>query len=108
APKAKAPQKAEAQQKDPEVTSEAPAKQPAGDGRAEQRAPASTQPAATPPAARADGERFFASPLARRLAKEAGIDLAAVSGSGPRGRVVKADVETAIEKGVAPAAKAPE
>ncbi|WP_159593917.1 E3 binding domain-containing protein, partial [Chelativorans xinjiangense] len=48
-----------------------------------------------------------ASPLARRIAREAGIDLAAVAGSGPRGRVVKADVEAALS-GAAPAAKAPE
>jgi pyruvate dehydrogenase E2 component (dihydrolipoamide acetyltransferase) len=41
------------------------------------------------------GARIFASPLARRLAKEAGIDVAAISGSGPRGRVVKSDVEAA-------------
>ena len=41
------------------------------------------------------GERIFASPLARRLAKEASLDLAAISGSGPHGRVVKADVEAA-------------
>ncbi|WP_163270377.1 pyruvate dehydrogenase complex dihydrolipoamide acetyltransferase [Chelativorans alearense] len=51
-----------------------------------------------------------ASPLARRIAREAGIDLAAVAGSGPRGRVVKADVEAALSGGAAkaPAAKAPE
>ncbi|MFZ2019819.1 MAG: pyruvate dehydrogenase complex dihydrolipoamide acetyltransferase [Methyloceanibacter sp.] len=41
------------------------------------------------------GARIFASPLARRLARERGIDLAALSGSGPHGRVVKADVERA-------------
>ncbi len=41
------------------------------------------------------GARSFASPLARRLAKEAGIDISAISGSGPHGRVVKADVEAA-------------
>ncbi|HTN63954.1 MAG TPA: 2-oxo acid dehydrogenase subunit E2, partial [Devosia sp.] len=39
--------------------------------------------------------KVFASPLARRLAKEAGIDVTAISGSGPRGRVIKADVEAA-------------
>ena len=41
------------------------------------------------------GSRVFASPLARRLAKEAGIDVAAINGSGPHGRVVKVDVEAA-------------
>jgi pyruvate dehydrogenase E2 component (dihydrolipoamide acetyltransferase) len=45
--------------------------------------------------ANGDGTRIFASPLARRLARERGIDLAALSGSGPHGRIVKADVERA-------------
>ncbi|KPU84599.1 branched-chain alpha-keto acid dehydrogenase subunit E2 [Marinosulfonomonas sp. PRT-SC04] len=39
-----------------------------------------------------DGKRVFASPLARRIAADAGIDLATISGSGPHGRIVKADV----------------
>jgi pyruvate dehydrogenase E2 component (dihydrolipoamide acetyltransferase) len=55
----------------------------------------------------ASGDRTFASPLARRIAKDAGVDVAALTGTGPRGRVVKADVETAIAGGgarVAPAA----
>jgi len=43
----------------------------------------------------AQGERVFASPLAKRIAEQKGIDLAAVSGSGPRGRIVKSDVENA-------------
>lgn len=42
------------------------------------------------------GTRIFASPLARRLAKEAGLDLASVAGSGPRGRIVRHDVEKAL------------
>ncbi|MEM7728739.1 MAG: 2-oxo acid dehydrogenase subunit E2, partial [Pseudomonadota bacterium] len=41
------------------------------------------------------GERIFASPLAKRLAKQAGLDLASITGSGPNGRIVKADVEKA-------------
>jgi pyruvate dehydrogenase E2 component (dihydrolipoamide acetyltransferase) len=52
------------------------------------------------------GSRTFASPLARRIAKDAGIDLSAVNGSGPHGRVVKADVEAAIAGGGAKAAPA--
>jgi pyruvate dehydrogenase E2 component (dihydrolipoamide acetyltransferase) len=52
------------------------------------------------------GERTFASPLARRIAKDAGVDVAAISGSGPHGRVVKADVEAAIAGGKAKAAPA--
>ena len=43
--------------------------------------------------------RIFASPLARRLAKEAGLDIAALAGSGPHGRVVKRDVDTAVQNG---------
>ena len=54
--------------------------------------------AASPAPSNDQGERIFASPLARRLAKDAGIDLSAVSGSGPHGRVVKSDIEAA-EKG---------
>ena len=42
-----------------------------------------------------NGGRVFASPLAKRIAREKGIDLAALKGSGPRGRIVKADVERA-------------
>ena len=45
------------------------------------------------------GERLFASPLARRIAAQKGIDLAAVHGSGPRGRIVKADVEASSSFG---------
>src|SRR4051812_847438 len=44
------------------------------------------------------GERVFASPLARRMAKQAGIDLAALKGSGPNGRIVRADIEAARAK----------
>uniref|UniRef100_B0SYX3 Acetyltransferase component of pyruvate dehydrogenase complex n=2 Tax=unclassified Caulobacter TaxID=2648921 RepID=B0SYX3_CAUSK len=51
------------------------------------------------------GDRVFASPLARRLASAANLDLKSIAGSGPHGRVVKADVEAAT-KGGAPAAKA--
>jgi pyruvate dehydrogenase E2 component (dihydrolipoamide acetyltransferase) len=68
-----------------------------------------TQPAATPtpaPAsvAGAGGQRVFASPLARRMAEQAGLDLGAIKGSGPNGRIVKADVEAAQKGGGAPAA----
>jgi pyruvate dehydrogenase E2 component (dihydrolipoamide acetyltransferase) len=40
--------------------------------------------------------RIFASPLARRMAQQAGLDLAAITGSGPQGRIVKADIEAAL------------
>jgi pyruvate dehydrogenase E2 component (dihydrolipoamide acetyltransferase) len=48
-----------------------------------------------PPAPKADGQRIFASPLARRIAAEKGLDLTQISGSGPHGRIVKADVADA-------------
>ena len=63
-------------------------------------------PAPSTPAPAADGKRVFSSPLARRLAKEAGLDLSAVSGSGPHGRVVKADIEKAVASGTGKAAPA--
>jgi len=53
--------------------------------------PAEKKPA--PAAEKSDGKRIFASPLAKRIAKDKGIDLAVLSGSGPRGRIVKKDVE---------------
>jgi pyruvate dehydrogenase E2 component (dihydrolipoamide acetyltransferase) len=56
------------------------------------RAPPTTQPA---PARRGDG-RIFASPLARRMAQQAGLDLGTLTGSGPQGRIVKADIEAAL------------
>ena len=70
-------------------------------------APAAAQAAAGQPAAHgADGSRPFASPLARRLAKDAGLDLAKVQGSGPHGRIVERDIETAKAGGGAKAAPA--
>jgi pyruvate dehydrogenase E2 component (dihydrolipoamide acetyltransferase) len=57
-----------------------------------------------PAGERADGERTFASPLARRIAKDAGVDVSTISGSGPKGRVVKSDVDAAIAGGGAKAA----
>jgi len=74
-----------------------------------QAAPAeAAAPAAAPPVApaAADGSRLFASPLARRIAKNKGLDLAQIKGSGPKGRIVKADVENA-DATAAPAAAAP-
>ncbi|MWB77270.1 pyruvate dehydrogenase complex dihydrolipoamide acetyltransferase [Pseudooceanicola sp. 216_PA32_1] len=61
-----------------------------------------------PPAPKgADGKRVFASPLARRIAADKGIDLSGVKGSGPHGRIVRADVESAKPAAAAAAAQAP-
>ncbi|MGX9965031.1 pyruvate dehydrogenase complex dihydrolipoamide acetyltransferase [Roseomonas sp. F4] len=61
-----------------------------------------TEPAAAPkaeaPKTAESGDRTIASPLARRMAAQAGLDLAGVSGSGPNGRIVKTDVEAALAK----------
>ncbi|MDP9787306.1 pyruvate dehydrogenase complex dihydrolipoamide acetyltransferase [Agrobacterium tumefaciens] len=89
-----APSQAKAEAPKEEKTEAAPVK-------AEQAAAAST-----PAPVAKSGERIFASPLARRLAKEAGLDLTAVSGSGPHGRIVKTDVEKAAASGGAKAAPA--
>jgi pyruvate dehydrogenase E2 component (dihydrolipoamide acetyltransferase) len=65
-------------------------------------------PAAAPASSSGNGAaRIFASPLARRMAHHAGLDLAALRGSGPQGRIVKADVEAALaQPGAAQAAPA--
>ena len=79
----------------------APAAPPAAPSVAAPAAAASPAPVAAAPAAApapvATGTRIFASPLAKRIAKTSGIDLAAVKGSGPHGRIVKADVEAAAK-----------
>jgi pyruvate dehydrogenase E2 component (dihydrolipoamide acetyltransferase) len=86
--------KQEAQPKDEKPSTE-PA--PAKEQKSEPSKPSSGEP---------DG-RIFASPLARRIAKQNNIDITLLSGSGPHGRIVKADVEKAQKDGV-PAAKAAE
>jgi pyruvate dehydrogenase E2 component (dihydrolipoamide acetyltransferase) len=73
--------------------------EPEGDGEAPQPTAAKPAPAAGP----TDG-RVKASPLARRIAQENGVEIGAIVGSGPSGRIVKADVEQAIASGPAPAA----
>lgn len=88
--KADAPAKgSEADAKDPEMRGDS---RPAGGG--------------SDAKASGGGDRVFASPLARRLAKDAGLDLSAVSGTGPHGRVVKADIEKAKSEGTGKAAAA--
>jgi len=88
------------------------APKPAAEAKPEAKAEAAPAPAAAAPAApaaapaAADGSRVFASPLARRIAAEKGIDLAGVAGSGPHGRIVKADIEAAKPQGAAAPAAA--
>lgn len=84
----------------------APVAPPASEAEPEVAAAAPTPAAAPAPAAPAspDGTRIFASPLARRIAADKGVDLAQLKGSGPHGRIVKADVEAAE---ASPAAEAP-
>ena len=85
-----------------------------GDAVAEEAADAPTDSAASPAPSSAEGNgavavstdgRVKASPLARRLAEEAGLELARLEGSGPGGRIIKRDIESALEEG-APAAPA--
>jgi pyruvate dehydrogenase E2 component (dihydrolipoamide acetyltransferase) len=68
----------------------APAEASAPEAAAVVAAPAPSAPVA------ATGERVFASPLARRIAAQKGLDLTTLAGSGPKGRIVKADVENAV------------
>ncbi|AXI54576.1 Dihydrolipoyllysine-residue acetyltransferase component of pyruvate dehydrogenase complex (plasmid) [Pseudoseohaeicola sp. NH-UV-7] len=95
-----------------DIDTSAPAKAEAADAAPEKDAPADSEsaaPAAAPAApTTSDGSRVFASPLARRIAADKGLDLADISGSGPRGRIIKADVEdaSAPAKSKAPAAPA--
>ncbi len=85
--------------KAPEAPKPAPAPAPA---------PQAAAPAPKPAAAPAvkSGDRVFASPLAKRLAANANFDLTGVHGSGPNGRIVKADVEKALAAGPRTAPKA--
>jgi len=84
-------------------TDQADGPKPAKSAAAEKGAPAAPKMTGAPGGA--DG-RVLASPLARRMAENAGIDLSALDGSGPRGRVVKRDVEKAMETGAGKAASA--
>jgi pyruvate dehydrogenase E2 component (dihydrolipoamide acetyltransferase) len=91
APKAEAPQPAPAAKKEeaPKAADPAPA-------------PAPVAKAAPPAPSREESARIKASPLARRIAGEKGIALSSVQGSGPGGRIVKADLEAAPAKAAAP------
>jgi len=106
APKAAAPAAAPAKAEEPK-----PAAAPAEAKAAAPAAPVA-QPATQAPAPKVNGQaaggRVFASPLAKRLAKDAGIDIARIEGSGPHGRIVARDVEGAKSgKGLKAPAAAP-
>ncbi len=90
---------------------EVPAPKPAA-AKVEAPAPPATTASASPPAAAlqkpaSGGDRIAASPLARSMAAEKGIDLATIKGTGPGGRIVKADLEGATAGTPAPATTAP-
>ncbi|WP_085902117.1 pyruvate dehydrogenase complex dihydrolipoamide acetyltransferase [Kiloniella majae] len=80
---------AQAEPKQEEAVSVAPATE---------KAP-SSRPAAPAPVS-ASGDRIFASPLARRMASQESLDLSALKGTGPHGRIIKADILSALEQGV--------
>ena len=82
----------------PAATAEPPAAAPEPEP---EPAQAAAQPAEAAPSAEGNGGRAKASPVARRIAREQGIDLSALQGTGPGGRIVKADVEAATS-GAAP------
>jgi pyruvate dehydrogenase E2 component (dihydrolipoamide acetyltransferase) len=112
APQAAAPATAPAPQQAQPQPAASPAAQPPGQMAYARVDQAPAGPATSAPAAKADAPkgngagRIFASPLARRIAKEAGINLARIQGSGPHGRIVERDVRGAIAGGAAKAAPA--
>lgn len=72
------------------------------------QAPAVPATPVPPPSPSAEkGDRVFASPLARRMAKQAGLTLDAITGSGPHGRIVKQDIEAALAGGITAPSAAP-
>jgi pyruvate dehydrogenase E2 component (dihydrolipoamide acetyltransferase) len=101
-----APPRAAPTAETPAAAKPAPTPAPAAAPAAKAAAPA---PQAAVPAAQTNGHaRIFSSPLARRLAREAGIELARINGSGPHGRVIARDVEEARSgKGLKAPAAAP-
>ena len=84
---------------------EAEAKSPPADDKKPEKTPEKSddksddKQSAGPATKTDDGDRIFASPLARRIAKQEGLDLAQISGSGPHGRIVQRDVEDALASG---------
>lgn len=99
ASEAKAPQPAA-------KTTEPPQKKPAADAPSPPKSPEKASPAAAAASKANGGGRIFASPLAKRLAAESKIELSAIKGSGPHGRIVQRDIEAALKGGVGKAAPA--
>jgi pyruvate dehydrogenase E2 component (dihydrolipoamide acetyltransferase) len=101
---APAPAKTEAaaSSKAPAVSASAPAAAPKPAAPAPAPAPVAAAP--TPASSGTTGERIHSSPLVRRMAKEHGIDLSTLAGTGAGGRISKQDIEAAIAAGGAPAA----
>ncbi|MEO0392618.1 MAG: pyruvate dehydrogenase complex dihydrolipoamide acetyltransferase [Pseudomonadota bacterium] len=73
-------------------------------GKADHGKPDATASANAPTSTASDGNRIFASPLAKRMAAQADLDLSAIKGTGPNGRIVKADIEAAQVSGTGKAA----
>jgi len=94
----KAPEPKPAEKAEPEAPAKAEAK-------SEPPAKAEPAPPKSAPTRAKDGGRIFASPLARRIAEQKGLDLAAITGSGPHGRIIERDVKDA-KPGAKPAATA--
>ena len=84
----------------PEPTAEPAPEAPPTPQSADETAPARPDPGDP-------GERVAASPLARRMAAQAGLDLSAIQGSGPKGRIVKADIEAVLAGGASAPSPAP-
>ncbi len=92
---------------DEDASEATPDEQPAPAKAEPENAPVPEKPAAAAPAKKASptpaGDRIVASPLAKRIAEQKGVDLSGISGTGPNGRIVKADVEGANAGGAAAA-----
>ena len=101
---------AQSEAKPEQPTAPVPAEEPAAPPKPV--APATPAKTAAPdgngstPAASSSAERLIVSPLAARMAAEAGVDLRSLTGSGPGGRIVKRDIEAAMSQGQTPAATA--
>jgi len=98
---------AQEEQEEPKAEDEEPEEDTSGNGKREE-APEPAPAQAEAPSGNGGGDRIKASPVAKRMAREMGVELGQLKGSGPGGRIVKADVEAAAKGGAATAeAEAP-